>query len=156
MEMEGKKNLRSNQRGFTLPEMLIVLILITIICGISYGAFHRMGENSELRTAARDIASDFQIVRQRAMTENTKLTIQFYSANHTYEVPQVGGGTLIKALADYGGGITIDSINIPMVEILPRGTSQQQGKVILINKRKSTATIEINSTGRANVTFAMQ
>ncbi|MCX5919131.1 MAG: hypothetical protein NTX30_20945, partial [Deltaproteobacteria bacterium] len=58
-------------------------------------------------------------------------------------------------LADYGGGITIDSINIPMVEILPRGTTQQQGKVVLKNNRASTATIDINSTGRANVTFEM-
>ena len=155
MEMEGKKNLRSNQRGFTLPEMLMVLILITIICGISYGAFNRMGVNSNLRTAARDIASDFQLARQRAMTENTTLTITFNPGNHTYTVPQVGGGTLIKALADYGGGITIDSINIPMVEILPRGTTQQQGKVVLKNNRASTATIDINSTGRANVTFEM-
>ena len=158
MEMEGKKNLRSNQRGFTLPEMLVVLILITIICGISYGVFHQMGENSELRTAARDIASDFQLARQRAMTENTTLTITFNSGNHTYTVPQPGGGTLTKTLADYGRGITIDSISIPgqAVAILPRGTTQQWGIIVLRNIRDSKATININSTGRANVTFAMQ
>jgi prepilin-type N-terminal cleavage/methylation domain-containing protein len=157
MEMEGKKNLRSNQRGFTLPEMLIVLILITIICGISYGAFHRMGVNSELRTAARDIASDFQLARQRAMAENTPLTITFNSGNHTYTVPTPGGGTLTKNLADYGGAITINSITIPgtAVAFLPRGTTQQVGTVVLINSRASTATININSTGRANVTFEM-
>jgi prepilin-type N-terminal cleavage/methylation domain-containing protein len=160
MEMEGKKkkkNLRSNQRGFTLPEMLMVLILITIICGISYGAFHRMGVNSELRTAARDIASDFQLARQRAMAENTPLTITFNSGNHTYTVPTPGGGTLTKNLADYGGAITINSITIPgtAVAFLPRGTTQQVGTVVLINSRASTATININSTGRANVTFEM-
>lgn len=158
MEMKGKKNLRSNQRGFTLPEMVMVLILLTIIAGIAYGAFNRMGVNSELRTAARDIASDFQLARQRAMTENTTLTITFNSGNHTYTVPQPGGGTLTKNLADYGGGITINSITIPgqAVPILPRGTTQQPGIVVLINNRASTATININSTGRANVTFAMQ
>ncbi len=38
MVMEGKKNLRSNQQGFTFPEILIVLILITIVSAhILYG-----------------------------------------------------------------------------------------------------------------------
>lgn len=110
MEMEGKKNLRSSQQGFTLLEMLIVLILIFIVCGISYAAFNRMAVNSDLRTAARDIASDFQLARQRAMAESTPLTITFNPGNHTYTVPRLGGGTLIKTLASYGGGITINSI----------------------------------------------
>jgi len=157
MEMEGKKkkkNLRSNQRGFTLPEMLMVLILITIICGIFYAAFNRMGVNSELRTAARDIASDFQLARQRAMAESTPLTITFNPGIHTYTVPQLGGGTLTKTLASYGGGITITNAAIVFQ---PRGTTNSPpGVIVLINSRASTATISINSTGRANVTFAMQ
>ena len=155
---EKKKNLRSNQGGFTLPEMLMVLILLMIVLGISYGSFRRMMVNSDLRTAARDIASEFQIARQRAMTENTALTITFDSGNHTYTVPQPGGGTLTKALAAYAGGIKIDSISIlgQAVPILPRGTTQQPGIIVLRNIRNSTATININSTGRANVTFAMQ
>lgn len=161
MEMEGKKkkkNLRSNQRGFTLPEMLMVLILITIICGISYAAFNRMGVNSELRTAARDIASDFQLARQRAMAESTPLTITFNPGIHTYTVPQLGGGTLTKTLASYGGGITINNITTNAAIVFqPRGTTNSPpGVIVLINSRASTATISINSTGRANVTFAMQ
>lgn len=154
---EKKKNLRSNQGGFTLTELVMVMILLTIAMAIAYMSFNRMGINSDLRTAARDIASDFQIARQRAMAENTPLTITFNSGNHTYTVPTPGGGTLTKNLADYGGAITINSITIPgtAVAFLPRGTTQQVGTVVLINSRASTATININSTGRANVTFEM-
>jgi len=155
--MEGKKNLGSNQRGFSFPEMLIVLILITIIAGIGYGAFGRISVNSRLRTAARDIASDFQLARQRAMAENTDLTITFDSGNHTYTVPQSGGGTLIKSLARYGAGVTFTGV-IAGGEIVfqPRGTTKQWGTVGLKNSRESTATITVNSTGRANVQFVMQ
>jgi len=158
MEMEGKKNLRSSQQGFTFPEMLMVLILIIIVCGISYAAFNRMGVNSGLRTAARDIASDFQLARQRAMAESTPLTITFNAGNHTYTVPQLGGGTLTKTLASYGGGITINNITTNAAIVFqPRGTTNSPpGVIVLINSRASTATISINSTGRANVTFAMQ
>jgi prepilin-type N-terminal cleavage/methylation domain-containing protein len=152
-----KRNFRSNRQGFTFPELLIVLILITIIAAISYGAFNQMSINSTLRTAARDIASDCQLARQRAMTENTNFTITFDSGSHTYTVPRPGGGTLTKALAGYSGAITIESIDIPgdSVVFTPRGTTQQQGKVVLVNNRGSRATIDINSTGRANVTFEM-
>ena len=159
MKMKGKKNLRSNQHGFTFPELLIVLILIVIVCGISYGTFNRMGINSSLRTAARDIASDFQLARQRAMAENNPLTITFDPGNHTYTVPTPSGGAQIKTLASYGGGITINSINIPgsAVVFAPRGTTTSPlGDIVLINQRGSIATINVNATGRANVTFAMQ
>jgi prepilin-type N-terminal cleavage/methylation domain-containing protein len=154
---EEKKNFRSNQQGFTFPELLMVLVLITIVAGISYGAFNRMSINSSLRTAARDIASDCQLARQRAMSENTNLTITFNSGDHTFTVPTPGGGTLTKALADYSGAITIQSIDIPGASVVftPRGTTQQQGTVVLINNRASKASIDINSTGRANVTFEM-
>ena len=157
MEMHGKKNLGSNQLGFTIPEMLIVMILIAIVAGIGYGAFNRMAVNSNLRTAARDIASDFQLARQRAMAENTTLTITFDPVNHTYTVPTPGGGTLIKALASYKGAITINSITTDAaIGFQPRGTTTSPpGVIVLINSRASTATISINSTGRANVTFAM-
>ena len=123
--MEEKKEIKRDQRGFTLIEMLIVLILIIIVAGISYGAFNRMGINSFLRTAARDIASDFQLARQRAMAENNPLTITFDPGNHTYTVPTPSGGAQIKTLASYGGGITINSINIPgsAVVFAPRGTT---------------------------------
>jgi prepilin-type N-terminal cleavage/methylation domain-containing protein len=158
IEMKAKTNLRTNQLGFTFPEMLIVMILIAIIAGISYGAFNRMGVNSSLRTAARDIASDFQLARQRAMAENTNLTITFDPVNHTYTVPQGGGGTLTKSLASYSAGIIFTSVNLlggNIIVFQPRGTTQQWGNVALQNNRGSTATIAVNSTGRANVQFEM-
>ena len=158
MRIEGNKNLRSSQQGFTITEVLMVLILILIVAGIGFATFNRMAINLSLRTAARDIASDCQLARQRAMAENTPLTITFDPGNHTYTVPTPGGGTQIKALANYRGGVTINSTDIPgaAVVFMPRGTTQQVGTVVLINTRASTATININSTGRANVTFAMQ
>jgi len=159
MEGKGKRNLRGNQQGVTFPEMLIVLILIAIVAGIGYGTFNRMSINSSLRTAAREIASDFQLARQRAMAENTLLTITFDNGNHTYTVPQPGGGTLTKTLASYGAGITFTNVDLSGGNIIvfqPRGTTQQWGNVALQNSRGSTAAIAVNSTGRANVQFTMQ
>lgn len=159
MEMKAKKNPRSNQLGFTFTEILIVMILIAIVAGIGYGAFSRMAVNSNLRTAARDIASDFQLARQRAMAENTNLTITFNTDNHTYTVPQAGGGTMTKTLASHSVGIIFTNVNLSggnSIVFLPRGTTQQWGNVALQNNRGSTATITVNSTGRANVQFAMQ
>jgi prepilin-type N-terminal cleavage/methylation domain-containing protein len=159
MKMEGNKNLRSSQQGFTYIELLMVLILIAIVAGIGYGAFNRMAINSSLRTAARDIASDFQLTRQRAMAENTNLTITFDSGNHAYTVPTPGGGTQIKTLASYRGAITINSITIPGAAVVftPRGTTTSlPGDIFLINQRGSRATINVNATGRANVSFKME
>ncbi len=92
------------------------------------------------------------------MAESTTLTITLNAGNNTYTVPTPGGGTLTKTLASYGGAITISNITTDAaIGFQPRGTTTSPpGVIVLTNSRASTATININSTGRANVTFAMQ
>ena len=155
----GRRTHRRNpiiSRGFTLLEVLIVLALIMIVGGIAYGAFQRMAINGNLRTAARDIGSDFALLKQRAMAENIPLTITVDQANKSFTVPQQGGGAVVKQLTNYGVDIFFSKVDFITVTFQPRGTVDQQGDLELSNGRGSTATININSTGRANVRFAMQ
>jgi len=160
--MEGGKlkRLHRDQRGFTLLELIIVMVILTIVGSIAYGAFQQMAINANLKTAARDIVSDFNLIRQRAMAENVPLSITFDAVMNSYDVPQPGGATLTKNLASYGADIVFgsppDFSGGSVITFQPRGTTAQWGTVSLRNSRNSTATITVNSTGRANVQFNMQ
>jgi prepilin-type N-terminal cleavage/methylation domain-containing protein len=158
--MEGNKlkKPQRNQSGFSLLELIIVLIILTIIGAIAYGTFQRMAINANLETAARDIVSEFNLMRQRAMAESVDLTITFNPGANSYTVPQPGGGTLVKTLASYGADTVLNNTTLAgdTITFQRRGTTVQWGRVFLQNGRGSTATITVNSTGRANVQFNMQ
>ncbi len=148
-------------RGFTLTELLIILCLITVIGLIALPSFQRMAINGNLRTAARDLASDFFHLRQRAMAENRMYQIHLDVAGNNYTLQQCNntgsacGGyatTLTKNLTSVAADIAFDGTTAADFFIQPRGVATA-GIIVLGNGRGSTATINVNATGRANVQF---
>jgi Tfp pilus assembly protein FimT len=149
--------------GFTLTELLIIICLITVIGLIALPSFQRMAINGNLRTAARDLASDFFHLRQRAMAENRMYRIPLDVAGNNYTLQQCNntgsacGGyaiTLTKNLTSVAADIAFDvgATTVADFVIQPRGVATS-GIIVLRNGRGSTATINVNATGRANVQF---
>jgi type II secretion system protein H len=161
--MKNPKKRIKVDRGFTLTELLIVLSLITIVGLMAVPSFQRMAVNGNLRTAARDLASDFFHLRQRAMAENRMYRIPLDIAGNNYTLQQCNNTgsvcagyatTLTKNLTSVAADITFDGGGTNEVDFLiqPRGMATA-GIIVLRNGRGSTATINVNATGRANVQF---
>ena len=72
--MEGTS---STQKGFTLVEAVIVLLIIGIVTAMAIPHFQKFAANANLRAAARDLVADFSILKQRAMSENMVYKITF-------------------------------------------------------------------------------
>lgn len=150
-------------RGFTLIELVIVLILLTTIGLIALPSYQRMAINGNLKSAARDLASDFFNLRQLSMAENRMCRIPLDIASNNYTLQQCNntgsacGGyatTLTKNLTSVAADICFDAGGTTEVDFLiqPRGLATP-GIIVLRNSRGSTATINVNATGRANVQF---
>lgn len=153
-------------RGFTLTELLIILCLITIVGLIALPSYQRMSINGNLKSAAKDLASDFFHLRQRSMAENRMYRIPLDIASNNYTLRQcnntgsVCGGystTLTKNLTSVAADIAFDAGATTEVDffIQPRGVVTN-GTIVLRNGRGSSATINVNATGRANVQFNLQ
>lgn len=154
-------------QGFTLVELMIVVCMLAIISAIAGLWLQSYTINRNLRTAARDIASDFAIYKERAVSENTTYQIAFdTTAPGNYTIQSVVGGVTTnlttKTPSSFGSGITIVSATFgagasPTVIFNPRGTVSPLGGaldgVVLQNSRNSQATITVNMTGRTYVTF---
>lgn len=150
-------------RGFTLTELIIILCILTVVGLMAVPSFQRMAINGNLKSAARDLASDFLNLRQLSMAENRMCRIPLDIASNNYTLQQCNttgsacGGyntILMKNLASVSNDISFDAGGTTEVDffIQPRGLATS-GRIVLRNSRGSTATINVNATGRANVQF---
>ena len=147
---------------------MIVVCMLAFIAGMAGLVLQNYTLNRNLRTAARDIASDFAIYKERAVSENIQYQIVFdTTAPGSYTVQTVVAGVttslFTKKPSSFGSGIriisaTFGALGAQTVIFSPRGTVGPLGNgvldgVVLQNSRNSQATITVNQTGRTYVTF---
>lgn len=143
-----------NKNGFTLTEVLIVIAILGIVLAIAAPNFTRYRDNANLREAARDVSSDIQLYKQRAIAENTNYEISFSGNNYTI----TKGATTVatKTVGANNAYIKIsESYPTGKIELDTRGMLKPSGELKLKHsKRGSEATITTSLTGRVSVTYA--
>lgn len=149
-------------KGFSLVELMIVIALMGIIATIGSFSWNKYTTNANLRAAARDVASDFFVTREKAVSESVRYRITFDVTNNNYTIERgtITGSpyTVIetKTPASLARDITLQSANFGgAVSFQARGTVDA-GNVVLSNSRGSTAKITVNMTGRTYVEFTTQ
>ena len=158
-----------SNKGFTLIEMMIVIAIIGILSAVSLYGWLGYQDNLNLRTAAGEVMADIASCKQRAVSEGCEYFIQFTDGSPNYSIsfngpPQfttctTAPQTQAKNLTSFGSGLTISNTNFTsdLVSFIPRGTlSSNTGRIVLTNSKNSTATITVQITGKAYVSFTMQ
>lgn len=77
LKMETLEKYHSSERGFSLVELLVVLALIGAILVIGVPALVSQRAHQRLTRAARDMATELNAARIRAITKNTKYRVAF-------------------------------------------------------------------------------
>ncbi|MFB3925265.1 MAG: GspH/FimT family pseudopilin [Syntrophales bacterium] len=153
----------SHSRGFSLVELIVVIGIIATALAIVYPAFHGYIRNTNLRSAAREVASDIFFVREKAISENRRYRITFDVAANNYTIEQgtsAGGPyTLVqvKPVSSFGSDIRLTNAAFggdAAIVFQTRGTAEA-GSAVLTNSRGSTATVTTNMAGRTYVRFDM-
>jgi prepilin-type N-terminal cleavage/methylation domain-containing protein len=157
-----------HRKGFTLVELVVVILILAIISAIGGLVLHSYTLNRNLVTAARDIASDIAILKGRAVSENIQYQIAFDTTipgsytiqsvvnavvtNLTTKRPLSFGSDIRIISATFGAGASQTVIFSPRGTVSPLGNAVLDG-VVLQTSRNSQATITVNLTGRTYVTF---
>jgi len=142
---------------------MIVIGIIGVLSAVSLYSWQGYQNNVNLRTAAEEVMSDIASCKQRAISEGIQYCIQFTDGSPNYSLNATSctapTWTQAKNLTNFGSGLTVSNTNFTSdrLSFLPRGTlSSNTGTIILTNSKNSTATITIQITGRAYVSFTMQ
>lgn len=69
-----------SQRGITLIEILIGLVIVGLLFGLAIPSFRELTQNSQIRTAAEAIQNGLQLARSEAVRRNAMVRFQLTSS----------------------------------------------------------------------------
>jgi len=135
--------------GYTLIEVMTVIGIIAIVCGIVVPNVLGWLPKYRLRSGAEEIQSALQLARLDAVKRNTETIVTFDTANHTY-LTSISGQTIKSGIMP--AGIIIDSVTSPLSQVKFDGrglANTSNGSILVKNIQGETKTIKVNIVGIA-------
>lgn len=86
MRIHFLKNYRRN-RGFTLVELMVVMVIIALIMGLVATSMSRSISAAEARAASRKVVGSLRYTRARAIIDKKEQVFQVDTENRSYQAP---------------------------------------------------------------------
>ena len=146
------RNITRGDKGFTLTEMMITVLIIGIIAVLSVPGFARFLHTWKLAGDADRFAAALRTARAAAVTKNSSAVFTFDKDNGTffYFEDADGDGTLDDAeyrSATYrlGSGIVFAAYTLsgPTLTFGTMGNTRESGSITLRNSDNRTKTVRI-------------
>ncbi|MHB1194145.1 MAG: GspH/FimT family pseudopilin [Longimicrobiales bacterium] len=103
----------SGGRGFTLLELVIVLVLASLTLGFAGLTFSGYFQRSSARLAAQVFARDLTLARSAAVRAKESVVVRFYEANRWYQVvAQTSGTELVRRRFGVNADVDLSAIDL--------------------------------------------
>jgi general secretion pathway protein H len=89
-----------NNRGFTLIEIMIVIVIIGITVGFALIAFGDFGESKRILFSAEQLASNLRLAQQQAILETSTLGLRI--DNTSYQILQLQDNAQWQPISNKG------------------------------------------------------
>ena len=148
--------------GFTVAEVVIVLVIIAIITAIAVPRYANALANHRADLAAARIVTDIEFAQRQAKFSSTSQTIAFHVATETYSLPGMpdldrSGQDYLVRLGDEPYGADIVSVDLGGdAELVFDGYGlPDSGGSVVVSVGSRRRRIDIDpSTGQTTVTIA--
>jgi prepilin-type N-terminal cleavage/methylation domain-containing protein len=149
---------RANERGFTLLEIIMVIVVIALAVSITYPSLSRGTASLQLRAAARGVLNTMRYAREKAITEQSEMKIVV--ERETQKV------TLADAYGEGSRSYTLpmeiriarmqlageDVVEGPLViRFLPNGSAENAGMILASEKAGLLRIVTDPITGGARI-----
>lgn len=147
--MRSFRNL--NSAGFTVGEMMTAISILGILIAIGMPAFTRTLPGLRLTDAARQVATELQHVRMKAIAQGITQQISFSTSSYTLQRCN-GACTNDSGAIALPEGITVIASAAPQFQ--PRGTATTASTITLSNGTQQKF-VCVRTIGRVNIQDAV-
>ncbi len=132
-----------SQRGFSLIELMIVIVVLGLLLGFSIPSFHHLSTTYQLQSAAENIAGQLRLAREKAIATGVEQRFEL-----------AGTGYATTATSGLGGawslprGVTYDWSGTDSVFVLKTdGRSENSGLIVLQDSNGGRDTVSVQLSG---------
>lgn len=149
---------RVSERGFSLLELLVVIIIMGVISALALPSFSKFLENIEMRKSIRSLSSILRFARSRAIQEGASHKVNFEEKG-LWVSKEDRDGRYIRLEGKRGANIILPELEVaPLSEgneasitFYPKGTSSG-GEIILEVRNEQAYRITVERiTGKIRV-----
>ena len=113
--------LGKNERGFTLLEVMITIVLIGIVIAIASSTWFGVVENRRVDSAADQLASDLRLAHSRATNQLVDWEVRISSGSSTYQLVKLSSPDPVVANRSLPDGTQV--VGATTVRFTPNGTA---------------------------------
>jgi Tfp pilus assembly protein FimT len=139
--------------GISMFEVVTAIGLISIMAIFAIPGMMRMQTSLRLTDARRQVASDLQLARMKAISQHTKYRLAFGSLpSASYSIEKFDGATFATQSGPFAlpEGITVTSVSPSSSEFQSGGTANTASTITLSNG-STTGTVEVSLIGRVKI-----
>lgn len=137
----------ANERGFSLIELAIVLVVMGILVGFSVPSFQRISSTYQLQASAENVAGQLRLARQKAIATGVEQPMHIpLNSTNTYHIHYTSG--IISTSWTLPRGITFTNSTLnSWYHMEPDGRCTDAGLIILQNTRGIRDTVSVQLSG---------
>jgi general secretion pathway protein H len=136
----------SDQAGFTLLELLVVLLIVAFASVIALGFDWHHSDAAELKSAALTLASDLRRARSSAITRNAITVVELDVEHHRYLRPWTGTFQAfphdIEVTAAVQGDTTPQQTGLVALRFWPDGTAASADLTLTLHGQHAHITLD--------------
>ena len=135
---------KSNQGGFTMIELIIGLVIVSILIALAAPSYRGWIQNQQIRTAAESLLNGVQLARVEAIKNNGRARFSLCGfPNSSWEVLALP--VIVPAAAPANSLVCGAASNALASEVRVQERSAQEGSIL--------ATVVVTPAGASEVTF---
>lgn len=158
--MQSRRHVKRVQDGFTLVELMVVLVVFGIVVFVGVPQFNSFIANQQAKTAAQQLYSSLTYARSEAIRSNGVAAVE--PSEDGWEQGWVvvnGDGDVLRQFDNAVGGwsLALEPNNVTRVEFQRNGRASPRVRFQICGRPGDTAVTErvvrLDLTGRPNLTL---
>ncbi len=166
MESFATVRLKNREAGFSIIELMVVVVIMGIVLAASIPALRQHTETVNLTKGSREVESSLKLARARAVSTNNSVVVVFDTDASTYLLFEDADDDGTQDAGETSSGpfeapnkIVIGSVSFARstVTFTPNGAASETGSVVLVNTKNLAQRIDLTAaTGLVYVSDVYQ